>query len=462
MAIRTSNPFSSRGTASATYGNRTRPTSTTIATDPRLNDFLTDSSARDALKDMTAEPEEIDELLQEQLNSLSPLQNLLDKTGLTNFAGNIRANYKTAMEERAYNSVQAQTERMRQAGLNADLLGVQGTEDDSAGSMIEGMKDVASGAFIKNFGDSILSFATGVVGLAHNFISMSGASMSNELNALSAVSEGGSIGDSMIDALAGDFLNSGDPALSTVQSDAELMKMSDKFLDSITKEGTTDYFKHYVKSKRLRKLLNKGLLERLRSASGKRDFYNAIKDTYDSYFGAKVSQSKVSAAEQPVENGEIIGDFFDNIGNILVKSDYFTHLNEYLYQKTSNPELQAQSENANARYTRDFYNASDGETAGKASNSAYENQDLRQQYEKDVNLVKNELMAYAEKLRKEGRNAFERGLGAALPLVIPVLLGDIQMNIPPLPNVQRRQTNVTNYTTNNNSNTINSNKVVNN
>lgn len=389
-----------------------------------------------------------DELLQEQLSALSPLQRLLDKTGLTNFAGNIRANYKTAMEERQYNSVQEMTKRMQQAGLNADLTGVQGSEADESGAMIEGMSNSASGAVLKSFGDSVMSMVTGIVGMVDNVVSIKNsiAGLTNET--LQTGLLGDDYADGIIDKLAGDFLNSGDPQLSTIQTDDDLRSLSDNFIDSVLKESSTDWFKGLDIPARQRKILNQRLRQRLGSATGKKTFYELVSGTYRGYRGAKLEQAITVASEKPVVlNGdtpdEIVTSALGHLGEIIFKSDYFEAISNLNYQEAFDATAQANAENATNQYNTDFYNSASGSLAGSAHNTGYQSQKSSDEWNKSQNDLKNKLMSFADDLKKSP-NKTERYLGEILPYLIVLFMGDVRLNMPALPSVTKKNTVINN------------------
>lgn len=76
---------------------------------------------------------------------LSRFQKWLDKKGITNYAGQLKNQYdllsnqwqsefNQMMSDREYNDYSSQAKRMREAGLNPDLLGVSGFESQTSGN----------------------------------------------------------------------------------------------------------------------------------------------------------------------------------------------------------------------------------------------------------------------------------------------------------------------------------------
>lgn len=346
---------------------------------------------------VSSNAEEVDDLLQSQLDSLSGLQRLTDSLGLTNFKGNIIANYKTAMDERDYNSIQSVVSREQAAGLNADLLGAQGSESDVAGNMMQGLQAQGSGAFLESFGQNILSFIQTGLSMAEGVLNFETLQLNKDVSVLGS-SSGSSLGSEFIDALAGNFLSRSDSDLSAIQTVDELRGLSDNFIDEVVKSGELDYFKGAVRNKRLRNRLNAQMMRKLRSASGKKEFYDALTSGYKSHYNAKLQQA-IDAASEGAQVEDMSGnliDFFDGLADVMIKSPYMEALNNLKYLSESNPQLQAQAENAQNQYSSDYYNSASGFTAGQAANAAGEASQSQAQWAKALDDMRNQMLTFID------------------------------------------------------------------
>lgn len=392
-----------------------------------------------------------DELLQAQLDSLSGLQRLTDKLGLTNFSGQIYANYKTAMDERDYNSIQSVVAREQQAGLNADLLGAQGSESDVAGNMIEGMQAQGSGAFLESFGNNLVNFIQTGMSIASGVLSFETLGLNRDLAVLGGMS-GDDMASEFIDALGGDFLSRKEGDLSAIQTTDELRALSDNFIDEVVKDGSIDYFQGLVKNKRLRSRLNEQMKRKLRSASGKREFFDAISSTYKSHYNARLQQAISNAAEGKVvedENGDFI-DVFNHLGDIFVNSQFVEAMNNLKYLQATDPALQAQSENAQNQYSADYYNAANGTVAGEATNATNNATKEQAKWAKSLDEMRNQAMDYLNSEiakcdnTKEGKRM--KTFLVALKYLMPTFFGGSMLQMPNLPfTINQNHTNKTTY-----------------
>lgn len=412
-----------------------------------------------------------DPLLDQQLAGLSGLQRLTDSLGLTNFRGQTIANYRTAMDERNYNSIQEVVKREQAAGLNPDLLGAQGAEDDQAGNMIGAMQAQGSGAFLQSFGEGVLSFVQTGLSLAQGVMSFETLGINQDLAVLGS-SSGSSLGSEVIDTLAGDFLSRNDSDLSAIQTVDELRALSDGFVDEVVKSGDIDFFKGVVKNQRLRKRLNEQMLRKLRSASGKREFYDALTSGYKSHYNAQLQQAISNAAEGKVvedDEGQIY-DIFDGLANIWLNSEYFQALNNLKYLKEFDSTAQATAENAQNEYTGTYYQTLDPVKAANADNATNDARSEQAKWAASLDKMRNEMMdflngeiAKCDTSTKEGKRM--KIFLISLKYVAPTFFGGSMLQMPSLPfsvkidqshNVKNTDYRNTYETTNNNHQNINS------
>lgn len=397
-----------------------------------------------------------DDLLQAQLDSLSGLQRLTDSLGLTNFRGQIYANYKTAMDERDYNSIQSVVAREQQAGLNADLLGAQGSESDVAGNMIDGMQAQGSGAFLESFGNNLVSFIQSGMSIASGILSFETLGLNRDLAVLGGMS-GDDMASEFIDALGGDFLSRNEGDLSSIQTTDELRALSDNFIEEVIKDGSIDYFQGLVKNKRLRSRLNEQMKRKLRSASGKREFYDAISSTYKSHYNARLQQAISNAAEGKViedENGAFI-DVFDKLGDIFINSEFVQAMNNLKYLSSTDPALQAQAENAQNQYSADYYQSANGIEAAEATNATNKATKEQSKWAESLDKMRNNALDFLNNEiakcddTKEGKRM--KTFLVALKYLMPTFLGGSMLQMPNLPFTINQNHNNTNKTTYNNS-----------
>lgn len=401
-----------------------------------------------------------DPLLDEQLAGLSGLQRLTDSLGLTNFRGQTIANYRTAMDERNYNSIQEVVKREQAAGLNPDLLGAQGAEDDQAGNMIGAMQAQGSGAFLQSFGEGVLSFVQTGLSIAQGVLSFETLGLNQDLAVLGS-SSGSSLGSEVIDTLAGDFLSRKDSDLSAIQTVDELRALSDGFVDEVVKSGDIDFFKGIVKNQRLRKRLNEQMLRKLRSASGKREFYDALTSGYKSHYNARLQQAISSAAEGQVvedDQGQIY-DVFDGLANVMMKSEYYQALNNLKYLKTFDSEAEATAENAQNAYTGEYYQNMNPETAATADNATNTARNEQAKWAASLDQMRNDMLKFidgeiakCDTSTKEGKRM--KIFLISLKYVAPTFFGGSMLQMPNMP-FSVKQDKSTHNTYNQNQNTSN-------
>lgn len=380
-----------------------------------------------------------DPLLDQQLAGLSGLQRLTDSLGLTNFRGQTIANYKTAMDERNYNSIQEVVKREQAAGLNPDLLGAQGAEDDQAGNMIGAMQAQGSGAFLQSFGEGVLSFVQTGLSLAQGVMSFETLGLNQDLAVLGS-SSGTALGSEVIDTLAGDFLSRKDSDLSAIQTTDELRALSDGFVDEVVKSGDVDFFKGLVRNQRLRKRLNEQMLRKLRSASGKREFYDALTSGYKSHYNAQLQKAISNAAEGKIiedDQGQIY-DIFDGLANIWLNSEYFQALNNLKYLKEFDSTAQATAENAQNEYTGTYYQTLDPVKAANADNATNVARNEQAKWAGSLDKMRNEMMEFlnseiakCDTTTKEGKRM--KIFLISLKYVAPTFFGGSMLQMPSLP-----------------------------
>lgn len=411
---------------------------------------------------------ETDPLLQEQLDSLSDWQRFTDSIGLTNNAGQIKANYATAMDEREYNSVGSQIARMQEAGLNADILGAQGNESSVAGQMIEGMPSSAEAA--SGFADAVSGFIGNVVGLAEGYVNIKSTLLNQDSSILNTMFQSGNnLAGSMWDVLAGRFLDNSEGLNSIKSGKIDIDSAINEFIDSVTKDDSFEFVSDsVVGNKRLRKGLNSQIKKALAGAKGRADAYNSIKEAYSGYMGANSLGSVVRETDEmrfdskgkvlkPGDEGYESGvDYFGRLAQIITQNDVLSAYMEYLgsannvgylsqLQNLNAPQVQANAEVAQNRYASEYYGNVDGKLSAEVQNQANDASKSQAEYDSIFNGMKADLMNLGQNLL-HSEKGYEKALGGVLLMAVPYFMGQLRSALPSLPiSVDNSTHNSTNH-----------------
>lgn len=312
------------------------------------------------------------------------------------------------MRQQDYNSESAQASRQRLAGLNPDLTGgVSGSSAPENDQPISTSEMPDSAPDILNIASIPFSLVNGIMSLYQSFQQSSALNLSNVAQ---EISNNNSAMNFVINTIAQGFIDSNDE--NTIP-DLENIGI---LLDSASKRDYSGY------SRSTRKLINK--------------FFSGFKDDIKNGKMPVGIESRIAELRNiaTTKNWESA-----NIQSNPLYSEDFKNMVIGIYNKFGDlpnlvQELSLESSLAESSYNKDFYNSSDGDLAGRASNSANELAISTNEHQKSIVSTYKEIdkvFSSVEKDLKDFANSGKRGavFGLLGLLLLPTLKAQVFQGI---------------------------------
>lgn len=250
-----------------------------------------------------------------------------------------------------YNSPAAQAERERSAGINPDIAGNVTPGEAQTPGQDASVPDFSANDSLNEFTDIITAGFTLATGLSSSIVDIMGRT--NQLRYASQANDVGIVG------LARDLVTNLGTTPDDMQNNVEWTNQLPNYL--------ADTYGIHM-SKREKTLFTRSIKNALSSMSAQTSLFEQSSDLFDARKKAKM---KKGSCYSPTQNEDEVLDILTrNLQEINDDTELYAAKNARDYQEKFNASAAAGAENAQNKYTGDFYDSSDGKAAGRAGNAS--------------------------------------------------------------------------------------------